>query len=495
VRLILLIALAWIVIYNVQSSESAPSEEENVITYRPRRQPQHKQNVEIAAAGPQIGETKVDISMEDDIALVTNEHTDTAHDRTDVKPPSQPIAISTPPIIPAAGSKWVKTTVQDPADEDISRLFMTRSTPHSTPPSTLAVVMTKDDSSWGRKDGQQRSLASYLNLLRSSGLDLQTVSLGLLTSNQSEFALYSELISEDEEQFGSATVILHPGYANRVGGWGSGEARHANNIQHDRRAEMARLRNYLMYTAMGHAPTVKSIIWIDADVYDLSENLLPNMIEKLHVNETVGLLTVISHFGGSESDYDLNAYRGRRTQPNEEQRKKMRGDVGSWVGAMGGGHHIHHVLEKMKLHREKKVKLAAGQGAFDPLSAEFEKEGSDGESEGGEKSMLDISDEELADFFKRMGENDDSKNPWWKEEEPVEVEGLMRLDAVGATVLAIKAGLVSQGLAFATSYLVGTDWEGEGWDAIESEGTCVTARTLGSGCWAMVEGYSRHCAG
>jgi hypothetical protein len=59
----------------------------------------------------------------------------------------------------------------------------------------------------------------------------------------------------------------------------------------------------------------------------------------------------------------------------------------------------------------------------------------------------------------------------------------------------MRADLVRQGLTFATSYLVGTDWQAEGWDGIESEGLCITARTLGSGCWGIKKGYSRHVAG
>ena len=68
----------------------------------------------------------------------------------------------------------------------------------------------------------------------------------------------------------------------------------------------------------------------------------------------------------------------------------------------------------------------------------------------------------------------------------------------------MKASLWRQGLGFATSYLVGTDWKDEGWDGVESEGLCAAARNLineeygrqgGVGCWGVVEGYSRHSSG
>jgi len=38
---------------------------------------------------------------------------------------------------------------------------------------------------------------------------------------------------------------------------------------------------------------------------------------------------------------------------------------------------------------------------------------------------------------------------------------------------------------FPTEYIVGTDWEHFGYDAIETEGICYLAKSIGAQCWGM----------
>ena len=560
-RGILLVASAWIVVYNFQHYDSAKSDLPDEGPGRSRRQPHRYPNADIIAAGPQIGDQKVVVSMTDDVVIVvdkeqsplqTSEHKPAAKH---LEAPSvaassaSPAATSksaiarleTPAIksesaaasssAPAskaepASSKWIQNTSTDPSDPAIKHLTLSRRTPHSKSPTLLALIMTRDASSWGTNEGPARSFASYLSMLRSSGLDLTTVAVGLLTASESEFSLYEALIEQDEEQFGAATIILHPGYmdpprpksATKDGDdlnsdAGSGDAtddkadpnsyrltRHDNQVQHDRRVEMARLRNYLMFNTLTLAPSLAHILWVDADIYEFSPNLIPNMLSAMaRDTSSVGLITAISHFGPGQNDYDLNSFRGKRTKPNEQEREKMRDEVGSWVAFPDGAHFVHHLIEKEKNMQGRREKLKAGEGAFDPLKAEFEERGLESAqpgSEEGEVKRLEKRPEppSSAEGNPLEKRTDDLTNPWWEEDEPPEVEGLLRLDAVGATVLLMRTDLVRQGLAFSTSYLVGTDWIGEGWDAIESEGLCITARTLGgAGCWAMIEGHSRHC--
>lgn len=417
------------------------------------------------AGGPQID--NVELTIEDNTARESEKQIPIPDTNTLSLPKPKPSAI--PPASSGSSSatsqdsspalRWIKKRSEDPSDP-VKRLVMTRKIPTSTP-TLLSLCMTKDNSSWGSNNGPPRTFATYLSMLRSTNIDLSTVSLGLLTSTEDEFKLYEQLIEQDTEGFASATIILHPGYMFRPdpnltpGSDDWRASRHDNNIQHHRRAEMARLRNYLMLTAMTAAPQASQILWIDADVAELSENLVQDMVRHMDANETVGVLTAISHFGGG-GDYDLNAYRGGRSKPNTEQREKMRTDVGSWVAGMEGGKHIHHFHEKIAIQKAK----------------------ADGS------------------FTEDMVKGNEEEKKWMLAEEYIpEIEGLIRLDAVGATVLMLKTGLVRQGLVFSTSYLVGTDWKGEGWDAIESEGICVTAKSLGAKCFAVEEGWSRHVVG
>ena len=63
---------------------------------------------------------------------------------------------------------------------------------------------------------------------------------------------------------------------------------------------------------------------------------------------------------------------------------------------------------------------------------------------------------------------------------------LIALDAVGGTILYMRASLVWEGLNFPSYYVVGTRWARDGWDGIETEGVCYAARYLeGGGCYVL----------
>lgn len=67
---------------------------------------------------------------------------------------------------------------------------------------------------------------------------------------------------------------------------------------------------------------------------------------------------------------------------------------------------------------------------------------------------------------------------------------LIPLSSVGGTVLLIRSSLVSRGLVFPTTPVIGAEWNKTGWDGIETEGLCVLARGLGDasegvGCFAL----------
>lgn len=71
---------------------------------------------------------------------------------------------------------------------------------------------------------------------------------------------------------------------------------------------------------------------------------------------------------------------------------------------------------------------------------------------------------------------------------------LVRLDAVGGTILYMRAGLVWEGLNFPSYNVVGTSWGRDGGDGIETEGVCYAARGLeGGGCYVLGgKNYVRH---
>jgi len=74
-----------------------------------------------------------------------------------------------------------------------------------------------------------------------------------------------------------------------------------------------------------------------------------------------------------------------------------------------------------------------------------------------------------------------------------EQEYVVPIDSVGGTILYVKADVHREGVAFATSYVIGAEWDMlEGWDGIETEGLCYMARPLGYSCWGMPNVYIEH---
>ena len=61
----------------------------------------------------------------------------------------------------------------------------------------------------------------------------------------------------------------------------------------------------------------------------------------------------------------------------------------------------------------------------------------------------------------------------------------VEIDSVGGTVLFIRGDVHREGVVFPTQYIVGAEWEYEGYDAIETEGICYLAQHLCYKCWGM----------
>lgn len=61
----------------------------------------------------------------------------------------------------------------------------------------------------------------------------------------------------------------------------------------------------------------------------------------------------------------------------------------------------------------------------------------------------------------------------------------VEIDSVGGTALFVKADIHRQGVIFPTQYIVGAEWEFEGYDGIETEGICYLAQRLCYKCWGM----------
>lgn len=415
-----------------------------------------------------------------------------------------------PPAELAAFQKAISWTKEQPEytisswtsqNGDIQHYTLERSLESESPSeSVLFASITRDEESWGRNPTEdRRSVYSYLDFITNTTLQSNQASVAILTSSPSEYARYIQILTPDQapgsgqEKWANATyydyafrrivLVLHTAptrspptseyeSASKPNTDASRAQRH-NIPQHERRAILAKLRNYLQSVALKHE---SHILWLDSDVYKFSsKSMVSAMISKTTTKDhEVGILTsrcrrgepelaeawmrahpeyrmpnqpppgvsisnelrheiedlrgheggqheIIAHITTEQGQYDLNAWTGRRTGPNNLEQELLWKDLSSWEPRPG----------------------------FDGLT-----------------KILDAVIE---------GTNNDD---------------IRQLDSVGGTILMINADLIRMGLVFPTGYIVGMTYEhGEGFDGIETEGLCVLTRSFSrdgnSTCWTM----------
>lgn len=173
----------------------------------------------------------------------------------------------------------------------------------------LWLTITYDQTSWGHTpDGDPRSIENLLEIVQSQH-NVTKTSLGILTSSLDEFNYYKHVTTA--LPFARITIIMHPGFRDGHSQEEDRKIRHADRFQQARRAELAKLRNYLMLKALRDET---HIIWLDSDVFHLDDGIVSRMLRHVRAWDNVGILTARCA-KGLKYDYDLNAWRGTRRGP------------------------------------------------------------------------------------------------------------------------------------------------------------------------------------
>ncbi|KAH7037334.1 Anp1-domain-containing protein [Microdochium trichocladiopsis] len=330
-------------------------------------------------------------------------------------------------------------TLADGAVHYTRELFVTRSGGTGTgtgadsaamvQPNLLILVLNKDESSWARDfRATGRSVHDFLDLLLTTKLDLATVSLGMMTSSQAEFAAIKQATSK--LPFGRVSILLKtPGSSSSSSPGQTATTldykdRHDRSpkVQRKRRGIIAALRNYLMLRTLADE---EHILWVDADVAEFSPGIVQAMLAHAAARPgDVGLITARCS-QNAHANYDKNAWsvdKGARTL---------------WSPVVDGMRGA-AVDELVRTRKFVDVLLLGGGG---------------GEEEG-----------------------------------PTSDADLVPLDSVGGTILYIRASMVREGLSFPTFNVVGTTWSHEGWVGVETEGICYVAAQMAGGggrCWLL----------
>ncbi|KAF3925333.1 hypothetical protein ABW20_dc0108975 [Dactylellina cionopaga] len=177
---------------------------------------------------------------------------------------SSPSASSKPTVPHRVPSGKTVVTVDYATDSEVQKhSFVTRYHDPETPPSTLILVATRDDSSWGRNyDEGDRTFEDFLEMISRQRLDAMDLTLGLLTSNMAALESYSTILMTKDLPIASAEIIYAPNMNFEVGP--------------DNSKRTFKMRNFLM------AETLKEqehILWIDPDIFMLPDGLFERIRE------------------------------------------------------------------------------------------------------------------------------------------------------------------------------------------------------------------------
>ncbi|KAK5095301.1 hypothetical protein LTS08_008201 [Lithohypha guttulata] len=176
----------------------------------------------------------------------------------------------------------------------------------STVPSLLWLSLTFDSQSWGKHNFHHRNVDDFLRIIPQQ-VQLEDVSLGLLTSSEQEYKAYIEATRAYD--FAKISIILHKGFHD--GPVVDRAHRQDRAVQVARRSELAKLRNFLMLRTIADE---EHILWMDADVYRLDQGIVQRMIKHTGERVDVGMITARCSQGGNDN-YDHNAWRGTRQGP------------------------------------------------------------------------------------------------------------------------------------------------------------------------------------
>ncbi|KAH9820424.1 glycosyltransferase family 62 protein [Teratosphaeria destructans] len=195
--------------------------------------------------------------------------------------------------LPAVNPEETGRTLQDGTARFDRRL------PHAKP-EVLVVVLSKDAASWSSDfRSTQRSAYDFVDLLVSTGLNLTTVSFAMLTASTEEYG--SMKSASARYPFGRVT-LLHREDAETGTQY---QNRHDPAVQLARRSALAILRNRLMSSALEDE---KHVLWLDADVVDLSKGIVQTMLRHSDENGDAGIITALCH-QNRMNNYDKNAWR------------------------------------------------------------------------------------------------------------------------------------------------------------------------------------------
>ena len=207
---------------------------------------------------------------------------------------------------------WESDTIEEREDVLFDGVHRFIRASHSSRPKLLFLVLTEDESSWGADSwSPSRTFEDFLTMINSTGLDLTSAALGIMTSSQSEYEHYRNVTAGTN--LARLTLLLKNEETKNTNFWTSvpREGRHSRAFQTIRRANVALLRNEVMERTLHDE---RHIVWIDSDIKYLSPGIIQRMIDHSETKPDASIITALCKTA-YWPDYDKNAFAGFRPPP------------------------------------------------------------------------------------------------------------------------------------------------------------------------------------
>lgn len=287
------------------------------------------------------------------------------------------------------------------------------------------------------------------------------------TTNQ-EF--FDGLISGNEK-FAKITLV-HAPFIERTSRIDR-STRHEDNIQKKRRSIIAKVRNFLVNTALSNE---KYTLFVDSDIIDIPSNLVNYFIKS-------GKDIIVPRIqkGKDCFDYDQNSWVGERSKPSPSELQRL------------------NLNKQIKLKQLKESFLSQENTEdLEELKYELEVE-IDTLEEVAKTTETTVPFLDKEEQFVYVPKREKNSKLLLDLSRRIEVNSkkafhyFTPIDSVGGAVLFVKSIIFKQGVQFPPLYIVGTDWKRvEGYDGIETEGLCYQAKILGYQCWAAPDVLAQH---
>ncbi|WPG98745.1 Hypothetical protein R9X50_00153900 [Acrodontium crateriforme] len=180
-------------------------------------------------------------------------------------------------------------------------LYFEHRIPHADP-AILFLVLNKDGASWSSdfRSGQ-RGIYDFQDLLVSTELNLTNAALAIMTASAEEFETLKA--ASDRLPFARTSIFYRKDTSTGL----SYENRHNHSpeAQLERRSAIATMRNYLMLRALEDE---LHLVWLDADVVELSPRIIQTMLRHSTDNREAGIITAECHQNQMDN-YDKNAWK------------------------------------------------------------------------------------------------------------------------------------------------------------------------------------------